>query len=53
MTIGHFLMYTGANMCSLGYPYGAFKVSPKLYMILSAIYVYYILYYISIYSIET
>ena len=34
MTIGQFLMYTGANMCSLGYPYGVFKVYPKLYHLL-------------------
>ena len=50
MTIGHFLMYTGANMCSLGYPYGVFKVSPKLSMVCFAyigiiyIYIYYFLY---------
>ena len=51
MTIGHFLMYTGTNMCSLGYPYGAFKVSPKLYMMLFLLYMYIIYYIIYSYTV--
>ena len=53
MTISHFLMYTGANMCSLGYPYGVFRVYPKLYSLLFAYIgiIYYIIYFL--YSIET